>query len=129
MNAENRRLNADDELASAAEALAEAEILFREGKLRGAISRGYYGLFHAVRALLFSRGLEAKTHDGVETLFHLHFIRANEVDPEWGVLFVRLQGYRGRADYGPSVIFSAAEVRRDLDLVERFLALVRGRAA
>ncbi|HEV8662924.1 MAG TPA: hypothetical protein VGT06_07295 [Candidatus Methylomirabilis sp.] len=42
---------------------------------------------------------------------------------------VRLQGYRGRADYGLAVIFSATEVRRDLDLVERFLALVRGRAA
>ena len=127
MNAENRRLNAEDELASAAEALREAEALFGLGMLRGAVSRGYYGLFHAVRALLFSRGLEAKTHGGVETLFHLHFIRANEVDPEWGVLFARLQGYRERADYGPAVGLSAAEVRGELDRVARFLELVRRR--
>ncbi len=129
MNAENRRLNAEDELTSAAEALGEAEILFREGKRRGAVSRGYYGLFHAVRALLFTRGLEAKTHDGVETLFHLHFIRVAEVDSEWGVLFARLQGYRQRADYGPAVTFSSVEVRRDLNQVQRFLELVRGRIA
>jgi hypothetical protein len=129
VNQENRRLNAEDELASATEALGEAEILFREVKLRGAISRGYYSLFHAVRALLFSRGLEARTHDGVETLFHLHFIRANDVTPEWGVLFARLQGYRERADYGPALVLSPTEVREELDRVARFLELVRGRVA
>jgi hypothetical protein len=127
VNAENRRLNAEDELASAAEALREAEALFELGMFRGGISRGYYGLFHAVRALLFSRGLEAKTHGGVETLFHLYFIRTNEVGPEWGVLFARLQSYRERADYGPGVGLSAAEVRDELDRVARFLELVRGR--
>ncbi len=127
MNAENRRLNAEDELASAAEALREAEALFGLGMLQGATSRGYYALFHAVRALLFSRGLEAKTHGGVEALFHLHLIRTKEVDPEWGVLFARLQSYRERADYGPALGLSPAEVRGELDRVARFLELVRGR--
>ena len=127
MNPENRRHNAEEELSTAAEALREAETLFRSGLLRGAASRGYYALFHAVRALLFSRGLEAATHHGVETLFHLHFIRPKDLDPEWGTVFIRLQGYRERADYGSAVPLPSAEVRRELDNVARFLGVVRER--
>ncbi len=125
MNAESRRLNAEAELEAAAETLREAEALFGLGLLRGAVSRAYYSLFHAVRALLFGAGLEARTHQGVETLFHLHFVRTKQFAPHWGVLFARLQRYRERSDYGPALEIATGEVRRELDEVARFLERVR----
>ena len=127
MNDANRRLNALAELEVAREALGEAETLFEKGLLRGSVSRSYYALFHAVKALLLSQGLEARTHHGVETLFSLHFIRAGELPAEWAALFARLQGYREQADYGPVLGASREIVRRELDEVACFHDLIRAR--
>lgn len=54
MTGENKRLNAEAELARADECLAEARLLFENGHQHGAASRAYYCVFHAARALLFS---------------------------------------------------------------------------
>ena len=127
MTPENRRVNAGEELALASEALGDAETLFREEKLRGAISRGYYALLHGVRALLVARGLEARTHQGAETLFHQHYLRTKDIDAEWGAVFARMQSYRERADYGPPIEFTTPQVRRELDGIARFLTIAKDR--
>jgi len=129
VNAENRRRNAEAEMQRAAEALGEARLLCDAERWAGAVSRGYYALFHAVKALLVSQGLEAKTHQGVETLFGQHFIKAGLVEREWAAHFVRLQRYREQADYGPVLGLSGPDVRQELELVARFHALVRDRIA
>ena len=129
MNAENRRRNAEAEMQRAAEALGEARLLCDAERWGGAVSRAYYALFHAVKALLVSQGLEPKTHQGVETLFGQHFIKAGLVELEWAAHFVRLQRYREQADYGPVLGLSGPDVRQELELVARFHALVRDRVA
>lgn len=129
MNAENRRRNAEAEMVKAAETLAEARLLSDAERWGGAVSRGYYALFHAVRALLVSQGLEAKTHQGVETLFSQHFIKTGQVGREWAAHFVRLQRYREQADYGPVLGLSDSDIRHELELVARFHELVRDRIA
>jgi uncharacterized protein (UPF0332 family) len=45
--------------------------------------RTYYAAFHAAQAMLASQGLEADTHAGVRTLFHLHFIKLKRIDPKF----------------------------------------------
>ena len=129
MNAENRRRNAEVEMQKAAEALGEARLLCDAERWAGAVSRGYYALFHAVKALLVSQGLEAKTHQGVETLFAQHFIRTGLVEREWAAHFVRLQRYREQADYGPVLGLSGPDIRQELELVARFHGVVRDRIA
>jgi uncharacterized protein (UPF0332 family) len=62
---ENRRDNANEELSRAEICLNEARALHAAAFPYGAVSRAYYAVFHASRALLFSIGLEAKRHKAV----------------------------------------------------------------
>lgn len=109
------------ELEIGREALKEAEKLFESGFLRGAISRLYYALFHHVRALLFDSGFDPKTHDGVKTLFGLHFVRSGKVDPADARLFTKLAAYREDADYSPATIFDEGTVREEIGATKQFI--------
>ncbi|MDK2889507.1 MAG: hypothetical protein PWR21_138 [Methanoculleus sp.] len=50
------------ELREAGEDLVAAERTLAEGNAKWAIIQGYYALFHALRALVFSRGYREKSH-------------------------------------------------------------------
>jgi len=52
----------DRDLALAAETLSAAEYLLKGGYYNDAVSRAYYGMFYASRALLASRDLHPKGH-------------------------------------------------------------------
>lgn len=75
MNDTNRHENAKLEKAKGDNAWEEATLLFQGGKYDGAVSRAYYAAFHYVCAALLTKGLEARSHQGAQRLFHLHFIR------------------------------------------------------
>jgi len=56
-------------LVRAEKALHSARLLAENGELEDAVSRAYYAMFHAARALLFSKGEKPKTHRGTISLF------------------------------------------------------------
>jgi len=69
-----------------------------------------------IRALLFSKGFEPKTHEGALKLMSLHFVKTGELEPRYLHIFSRLMKYRGEADYNPSYVFTSEdyeEFRRD----------------
>jgi len=70
VTADNRKQNVADELVRAAQCLAAAEALVGLGLAADAISRAYYAAFHLVRALLFSRGTEPRSHQGGNPSVH-----------------------------------------------------------
>lgn len=117
---ENRKLNAVAEIEASGEALTAAQALLDGGLLRSAVSRLYYAMFHLVRALVVSRGFDPRTHEGVETLFGLHFVRAGVVDVRFSKVFAYLQKFREQADYGPVLALSSGEVERDIETVREF---------
>ena len=80
MTLEHAHVASDAELARAEETLRAAEVLLREGLTNDAVGRAYYAGFHAVRALLFSVGLEPRSHRGAIQLFNLHFVRTGKID-------------------------------------------------
>ena len=56
-------------LEQAHQALHDGQMLRSAGSLRGALNRIYYAAFHAARALLATKGLDASKHSGVIALF------------------------------------------------------------
>jgi hypothetical protein len=120
MNEQNRIANARAEIEASEEALLAAKALLEGRLLRSGVSRLYYGMLHLVRALVVSRGFEPRTHEGVETLFSLHFVREGRVDMRYSKLFAHLQKFREQADYGPVLALSREDVARDLAAVEEF---------
>ncbi len=106
MNEENKKANIQEELSRADDAKASAELLFKNGYLADAISRLYYSVFHTVKALLFTQGLEPKSHEGAVTLFSAHFVRKGLFFPSDLHVFSKLMSFRQRADYNPSYVFT-----------------------
>ena len=65
--------------------LTAAEDWLAQGKYFDEIaSRCYYAAFHAAQALLLTEGLTADTHQGVVSLFGLHFAKTGKVNPRLG---------------------------------------------
>lgn len=114
------------EIEAGNESLDAVKALMEKGLYRSAISRTYYGLFHYIRALLYTQGLEPKSHEGLEHLFGLHFVKAGRVDSGSAKLLARLQKYREQSDYGLVTVFTKEDVEQELSEVERFVQSIQG---
>jgi uncharacterized protein (UPF0332 family) len=101
MTEENRRENIRAELDRAKEALAAATLLYENGYISDAISRLYYFVLYNIRALLLSKGLEPRSHDGALRLLGLHFVREGLMDKRAAQVFSKLMKFREEADYNP----------------------------
>ena len=67
-------------LTDAKEKLASAKILLKEKHFKDSLSRSYYAMFSAVRALLALKELDSSKHSGVISLFNQYFVKTNLVD-------------------------------------------------
>jgi uncharacterized protein (UPF0332 family) len=125
---ENRLANAVAEVSAARDALRVAEAALGLGIRRDAMSRTYYAVFHAARALLLLEGLEPKTHAGVLRMLGEHLLRAGKLDAASLALVTRLQAYRQASDYAYAFdiesVDAAAEIASARTFVDRAAAAV-----
>lgn len=70
-------------LQSAWERLIVAEDLFRLGHYRDCLSKTYYSLFQAARAVLATIGLDSRKHSGVISLFNVNFVKSGVFSKEF----------------------------------------------
>ena len=129
MTDENRRRNIADERARVEQALQAARALLGLGLHADSVSRADYGAFHCLCALLFSRGVEAKTHAGAIHLFNTEFVRVGLFASSHNRLLAGIQRSRELADYDAAVPFSEEDAEGCLRDAEAFradtLALLR----
>lgn len=105
----NKKENIGVELAKAGEMLLEAELLYNNGYVSGAVSRLYYSLLHNIRGLLLTAGLEPRSHEGALRLFSLHFVKNGPFAPGASHIFSKLMKYREEADYNPAYLFTVED--------------------
>lgn len=120
MTDENRRRNIADELARAEDAFRAARALAGLGLNADSISRAYYGAFHCLRALLLSRGVDAKTHAGAIHVFNTEFVRPGVFASSHNRLLAGMQRSRELADYDAAVTFSEDDTAACLRDAEAF---------
>lgn len=129
----------------AEEDLAVALLAGRAGLYRNAISSLCYVAHHADSALLAAHGLEARTREGVQTRFGLHFVEPGAIGTRAGkylgtVLHARLTAdYKGYVDLDREAFAQAsAQAKRVVTAVADHLdrhfpdvsvACIRGLAA
>jgi uncharacterized protein (UPF0332 family) len=92
-----------------------ATVLLENGYPSDALTRAYFSVFSAGKALLISRGLKAKTHRGAHTLIHKHL--REEVDT---ALLRSLQEEREDCDYR-LLQPSSSKVKHRLQQVQSFV--------
>lgn len=125
MNDVNKFENAGLETEKGDAALEEAQILFENKKYDGVVSRAYYAAFHYASAALLRKGLEAKSHQGMQRLFHLHFIRTKIFNDKAGITLSHAQKAREEADYYPEISFTREVAEERLNEVKKFVKQVR----
>ena len=125
MTSDNQRLNAVEEMARGDEAGRAAQELLRLELYNDAISRAYYAAYHWARALLFSKGLESKTHRDAIQLIGLHFVRTGLLSDDAARSLARLEDAREASDYTASVRFSADEARDAIQQAQAFIHACR----
>ena len=52
------------------EALADARLMYENGRYKNALNRGYYAIFHAIRAVNALTGFDSSKHSGVIAYFN-----------------------------------------------------------
>ena len=86
-------------LEMAEERIESAEVLFKIGNFRDAISRAYYAFFDAASAALLSKNIVAKTHHGLVILFDKNFIKTKIFPVKIGRWLAKAKQAREEADY------------------------------
>jgi uncharacterized protein (UPF0332 family) len=118
---ENIRANVADEVRLARSALRAADALLGLGLVPDAASRAYYAALHAARALLFSIGLEVRSHRAVRTMLSRHFVQPGLLLAERSKELGHLESLRSAGDYDSAFAFSADEVRPEVEKARRFV--------
>lgn len=84
--------------------MSEVDVLIENKFFTTAISRLYYGCFHITKALLLTKGLIPKTHTGVATMLHQHFVQTGLFEGAQAMFFSRLMQERMVDDYSDFMI-------------------------
>jgi uncharacterized protein (UPF0332 family) len=105
--------------------LRAAKLLYKNSLYEDAVSRAYYAMFHAAKAVLLLKGIKPKTHKGLITKFGLEFVNKGYVDKMLGQAFSTAREDREYADYDVHVKISAEEAEITIDDAEKFIDSVK----
>lgn len=122
MTGENIRAAVGDEMRLARSALRAAEALLGLGLTPDAASRAYYAGLHAARALLFSIGVEVRSHRAVRTMLSRHFVQTGQLSAERSKELGHLESLRTAGDYDSAFDLDVDQVRPEVEKARRFLA-------
>lgn len=101
------------DLALAAETLGAADYLLKGGYYNDAVSRAYYAMFYAARALLSSRDLHPKGHKGLILQFGLEFVKKGFIEETYGRALSHAKERRETVDYN----IEAAMTREEAGII------------
>jgi hypothetical protein len=121
MTEEGKNAAASEELGRAREELSAAEHLLSMGLARIALTRAYFAAFHAVRAMLYSAGLEPRSHRGAMHLFNQHMVKGGLFEPSSSRLLARLQKFREEADYAEAFVIDEQGAREEIEAARGFV--------
>jgi uncharacterized protein (UPF0332 family) len=105
--------------------LGVARKLLADKEYEDAVSRAYYAAFHAAQAVLLTEGITTSTHQGVVTLFGLHFIKTGRLDKKFGRFLANLKDDRENGDYGLFSVIDEEIANESIDEADKFVKEMR----
>ncbi|MDI6792292.1 MAG: HEPN domain-containing protein [bacterium] len=119
MNAVEAEINLADEM------IRDAELMFREGRKRSTANRGYYAMFHAVKAILLNLGTDCQTHGGAMNRFGEHVIMKGLMDKSFAKSLQRAYQLREKSDYHSIINLEQDDVERVIKESKEFVMEVK----
>lgn len=108
-------------LERAASKLSAAKVLLREGYFDDAVSRAYYSMHFAARALLLTKDIAPKTHKGLISKFGLEFIDKGFIERTYGRALNIAKEDREDADYSIICEITEEEAESVVEDADAFL--------
>jgi uncharacterized protein (UPF0332 family) len=127
INKREGKLLARDELKRALDELRGAEILQENGLYFKSVVSSYYSVYHAAKAALLLKGVIPKSHEWIERMFSLYYIKTNEIGIDTGKIIGRLMKLREEADYYPEAVFRLEDSQEALGLAKSFVEAIQGK--
>jgi len=113
------------QLEKAEERLEAAKYLLDGAYYEDAVSRAYYSMYYAARAILTLKNIEPKTHDGVLSLFGLHVIKESDFEEYYGKALRFAKEEREKSDYDVAIEISKEEAELIVQDAEKFLERIK----
>lgn len=104
------------------EALADARLMYENGRYKNALNRAYYAIFHAIRAVNALTGFDSSKHSGVIAYFNQNYVKTEVFPRELSKLIRLASENREKADYLDFFIASREEAEKQIQRAEQFLA-------
>ncbi len=110
-------------LERAAYALEAADLLLQHEYELALANRAYYAVFYCISALLLSKNVVVKSHEGARGKFHELFIKTRQFEVETSKLVARIAETRQSADYDMDVDITEEQAQQLLNDARRFYDL------
>ncbi|MGB7533557.1 MAG: HEPN domain-containing protein [Halobacteriota archaeon] len=117
--------NIEYHIKEAENKLAAAKSLFENGFYKDSASRSYYSMYHAARALLLTKDISPKTHEGLIAKFGLEFVKKDIIEKYYSKALAKGKDVREIADYGVIVEITEEEAESVIEDAEKFLERIK----
>jgi uncharacterized protein (UPF0332 family) len=107
------------ELSVARSDLADAKAGYENGRHKWSTIQGYYAMFHASRALVYSQGYREKSHYCLAVALRALFVHEGKMDVQLVRDFLNAMNLRESADYEAE--FSQSGAKAVIASAERFI--------
>ncbi len=108
-------------LEKAQEKLKTAEIDYDAGRYDDSVSRAYYGVFHAISAVLLSKGLHYSSHAQTIGAFNKEFIKTGIFPKGFSRHIQKLFNDRQTGDYDFELFIERNAAKDDIDRAKEII--------
>jgi len=120
MNAEIQKL-----IERAEDFYLDSQYLLQGKRFEAVVNRSYYAMFTGVQALLFTKNVFSKTHQGAQVKFHELFIRTGIIPEGMGKILNETYEKRQLSDYDVDAEISQIEAEKVLENTRLFLDKIK----
>ena len=114
------------QLEKAREMLSAAEENLRIGHYRTSLNRSYYAVFHAMRAVNATDGIDSSKHSGVIAHFNQNYIKSGKLDRGLVSVIKSTSHFREKSDYDDFYVTSEEEAEEQLQEAKAFVCAIEG---
>lgn len=109
---------------SSKEALADAKLMFENGRYKNALNRAYYSIIHAMRAVNSLKGFDSSKHSGVIAFFNQTYVKDGVFPKDMSKIIKRASESREKADYLDFFVASKDDAEKQIQRAKEFQQVI-----
>jgi len=113
-------------MGKARSSLTAAKKLLEESLFAESISRSYYAMFYAAKALLLLDGVDVSKHSAVVAAFGREYVKAGRIDPRYHRMLLEGFEWRQKSDYDVYWLATRDRAEKCQDDAKAFVAEAAG---